>query len=136
MNDGDPMPLERFEALAEAYGAVVARWPDAEREAALSRALERAFAAVLTRAAALDATLDAWTVAAPAAELSHGIVASAPAPGRSLGTRARLWWSGIGLAAALTGAAAGVAGVAMAAPGELSSSDANTSFGDLAGQVS
>lgn len=134
MNDVDPMPLERFEALAAAYGAAVGRWPEAVRAEGLRRAREPAFAAVLARAGDLDARLDAWTVPAPSAELSGRIVAAAPVSRPRFARRARLWWSGIGLAASLAGAAAGAAGAAVVTPTETPSSDANTAFGDIAGQ--
>jgi hypothetical protein len=88
---------------------------------------------VLADAAALDETLDAWRVPAPAAALNARILAGAPAARRSLAVRARLWWSGLGFAAALAGAVAGTAAVAMVAPLDTTPPGA-TSFGDITGQ--
>jgi hypothetical protein len=53
------MTLERFEELIAAYGADSARWPHEER-AAMGQALETSAdaAAILARAARLDAALD------------------------------------------------------------------------------
>ena len=59
-------------------------------------------------------------------------IVSAAAPTEKLITRARLWWSGVGIAAALAGATAGTAAVAIAAPVD-AMSDSATSFGDVAG---
>jgi len=52
-----------------------------------------------------------------------------------LAARAKLWWSGVGIAAALAGAAAGTAAVATAAPVD-ATPESSTSFGDIAGQES
>ncbi|MES1201314.1 MAG: hypothetical protein ABUS57_07670 [Pseudomonadota bacterium] len=61
------MDLARFEAIVAAYGAERARWPDAERDAALAFALADARAAELFREArTLDDLLDADADAAPA----------------------------------------------------------------------
>jgi len=70
----------RFEALAEAYGGEVARWPAEAREgAALLMAEEPAFTgAVLAHAGALDAALDAWRPAPASAVLLDRILAGAP----------------------------------------------------------
>ncbi len=50
-------------------------------------------------------------------------------PGRPAVRRISLWWSGIGFAAALAGATAGITIVARLAPNDLSS-DGATAFGD------
>jgi hypothetical protein len=75
---------ERFEAIAEAYGGDVARWPaEAREEAAVLMAEAPDFTqAVLERARALDAAMDAWRPALPSGALADRIAASAPAPGR------------------------------------------------------
>ena len=124
------LPLDRFRELAEAYGGVVARWPHEYRDAAMRTATRPAGQAILSQACALDATLDTWQMPAPAAALRARVLLGAPAPGRDFVRRVRLWWSGIGLAAALAGALAGAA-VAIVAPIE-APSDSATSFGDVA----
>ncbi|CAN7445316.1 hypothetical protein LJR219_002900 [Phenylobacterium sp. LjRoot219] len=108
------MTKEQFQALAEAYGGEIARWPAAMRdEAALFAASEPAQAqAVLAREAALDAALDAAPRPAPApSALYDRILADAPGLPRRL--RWRLWLTPAGLGAALAGAAA--AGVVLGA---------------------
>lgn len=136
-DEGQPIMPERFIALAEAYGADAHRWPAAEREAA--RRLEASGDAVvrraLSRAAALDDLLDGYAVPAPTHALHRTIIATAPAAG-AIWTRARLWWSGLGLAgAALAGAVAGASAIAVTAPGVSGSGGWSpyeaTAFGDL-----
>lgn len=122
---------ERFRELADAYGGVVARWPEQHREAATRFAETAEGAAVLARASAMDARLDAWRVPSPSSDLAARISTSAPSAISGLGMQLRWWWSGLGLAAALAGAVAGTAAVAVAAPVDVSSS---TSFGDVAGK--
>jgi len=122
---------ERFQALADAYGSVVARWPEVHREAAQRMATEPAARAILTEASLLDQTLDTWRVAAPAAALRNRILTAAPVRTRHFAVRSRLWWSGLGVAAALAGAVAGSAAVAMVAPTDISGGA--TSFGDVTG---
>lgn len=63
--------------------------------------------------ARLDELLAAYSVPPPSAALRRRIVASAPAP-VLIWNRARLWWSGLGLAGiGLTGALAGAAAIAI-----------------------
>lgn len=131
----EPMTLDRFRDLADAYGGVIARWPERYRATATRMASAPAAMEILAQASALDETLDEWRVSAPTADLRSCILAGAPAPRRRFAVRARLWWSGIGIAAALTGTVAGAAAVAMVAPVE-APSDGATSFGDLAAQES
>jgi len=104
------MDLERFEHLADAYGADLRRWPEAEREVArrLLAADPRA-GRVLDEADVLDAFLDAAPRPAPSHALRERVIADAA--GAHLGRRRGLWgpfaWmSGAGWAAA---ACAGVA---------------------------
>ena len=98
------MTKERFQALAEAYGAAIAGWPaELREEAALFAAADPAFAqAVLTRESQLDAALDALPRATASAALYERILATAPSPRR----RWRLWLAPAGLGAALAGVAA------------------------------
>jgi hypothetical protein len=102
------MTHERFEALAEAYGGEVPRWPAEARDAAaLLMAAEPGFTqGVLARAGALDAALDAWRPAPASASLIDRIIAAAPSLRRP---RWLGWLSPAALGAGL--AAAGVAGV-------------------------
>jgi hypothetical protein len=129
----EPLTLDRFRDLADAYGAAVARWPEPVRAAAMHMATEPAAAAILERAAALDTTLDAWRVPAPDRSLHDRVTRSAPGRATSFVTRAGLRWSGIGIAAALAGAVAGTAAVAAVAPAD-THVESNSSFGDIAGQ--
>ncbi|MGI4879474.1 MAG: hypothetical protein ACRYG4_18530 [Janthinobacterium lividum] len=130
----EPMTLERFKALADAYGGVVARWPEPVRAAAMQIATQPEASAILARALELDEALDAWTVPAASAVLRERVLGAAPAPSRDFVRRARLWWSGVGIAAALAGAAAGAAAVAMVPP--IDASGGTTSFGDFGTQES
>ncbi len=81
------MTRERFEVLAQAYGGELARWPDAERDAATLLAVsDAAFAqGLLAEAGDLDATLDAWRAPQADAALREAIIAAAPSPRRGLG---------------------------------------------------
>jgi hypothetical protein len=102
------MSHERFEALAEAYGGDVARWPSEARDgAALLMAAEPDFTgAALAGAGALDAWLDAWRPAPASASLIDRIVAAAPRLRRPLWLA---WLSPAALGAGLAAAcAAGV----------------------------
>jgi len=98
---------ERFEALAEAFGGEIARWPVADRDAAaLLMAAEPAYAqGVLAAAGRLDAALDAWAAAPVPVALRERLIASAP------GARARpalipwLWRAGLGASLAAACAA-------------------------------
>ncbi len=129
----EPLTADRFRALADAYGGVVARWPEDHREAAVQMASQPAAREILAQALALDEVLDAWTVAPPSISLRERLTADAPAPKRRLAARGRLWWSGIGIAATLAGATAGTAAVAIVSPLD-PPSDSSTSFGDVGGQ--
>lgn len=131
----EPLTLERFRELADAYGGVVARWPEQHRQAAMRLASQPAAVDILEQASAFDEVLDAWRVPAPSDSLRRHLVAVAPAPRGRFATRARLWWSGVGIAAALAGATAGTAAVAIVSPID-ASSDSSTSFGDVGEQGS
>jgi hypothetical protein len=109
----DLMTLDRFRELADAYGGVVARWPEPDRAAAMRLASQPEAITILAQASALDALLDTWTVAAHSADLRRRVANGAPDRTRNLVWRARLRWSGIGIGAALAGALAGAAVVAM-----------------------
>ena len=126
------LTLDRFEELADAYGGVIAHWPEHVREAATRMAARPDAARILARATALDDALDAWTVPSPSDALRRIVTRDAPAPSRDWALRARLWWSGIGIAAALAGAVTGTAAVAVVSPADTSTG--STSFGDVGTQ--
>ncbi|MDV6331922.1 hypothetical protein [Asticcacaulis sp. 201] len=126
------MNADRFQALIDAYGASPARWPEAERRAALDfLAGDPAAQARVDQARALDDMLDCVTAVdhlraeldQPAFEaainryaaefsLANNVVRF-PSPAPSRAPRRRMPWSvvwgtGIGLAACLAGAVLGV----------------------------
>jgi hypothetical protein len=107
------MTPERFEALAQAYGGDVARWPGAEREAAaaLMAAQPDLARTVLAPAGDLDAVLAAWAPLAVSHDLRERVIAAAP-PVRKTRSLVAWLWGGAGLAGAC--AAGLVAGVALA----------------------
>ena len=107
------MDLNRFETLVAAYGATPSRWPDEERDAAqaFARADPRA-AALLAEADSIDALLFAHRVAEPSRTLRAMVIEGAPRKRRLTG-RARLWWTGLGIA--LAGASGMLAGSAATA---------------------
>lgn len=102
------MTRERFEELAEAFGADVARWPADSRDgAALLMSGQPEFTqAVLARAERLDAALDAWRPAPASVGLVERIVSAAP---KARAPRWIGWLSPAALGAGLAAAcAAGV----------------------------
>jgi hypothetical protein len=107
--------LERFEALAGAYGGSLARWPTDERTAAERlAAMDPAAAALLEDARRLDAALALAPAPAPGAALVGRIILDAS---RRTSRRLWRWLAGAGVGAALAGAcAAGVAAGALLAP--------------------
>ncbi len=74
------MTRERFEALAEAHGGAIARWPDDARPAAEAFAASepQVARAILARAESLDAALDAWRPPTPNHALRERVIAAAP----------------------------------------------------------
>ncbi len=130
-----PMSLERFAALADAFGADMRRWPATDRAAAQDLAqMSPSARACLAEADALDAVLDQSRVTAPSAELYQRILAQAPTsktirlrPAASARSRLVRWLSGLGAVGVLTcGAVAGAAVVAVSGP---SHSDADSLAG-------
>ena len=107
------MDLNRFETLVAAYGATPSRWPVEERDAAqaFARADPRA-AALLAEADSIDALLFAHRVAEPSRTLRAMVIEGAPTKRRLTG-RARMWWTGLGIA--LAGASGMLAGSAATA---------------------
>jgi hypothetical protein len=77
----ETMAIERLEAIVAAYGADPARWPAAERDAAVSLlSRSEAARALIEHAAALDAALDAVPPLPPAPALRTTVLAAAPRP--------------------------------------------------------
>lgn len=107
------MTHERFEALAEAYGGDVARWPAADREdAALLMAQSPDFTStVLARAGALDGILDDWRPTEVSHALREAVIAAAPTARRGAGLRGWFWRAGVGAGLAAACAAGLVVGV-------------------------
>lgn len=107
------MDAQRFEALADAHGGLIARWPADVQDAAyawLAQAPEAAQAA-LAEALALDAALDVLRPPQPSAALRDAVLAAAPRA--RTGWSLRRWLAGAGVGAAL--AAASVIGVMLGA---------------------
>jgi hypothetical protein len=99
------MNRERFEALAEAYGGDLRRWPAAERATAEAWvASETSARAPLDAASETDALLSESPNAIASPALTQRIVALAPAARAARGAWA--WLTGAGVGAALAGAAA------------------------------
>lgn len=99
------MTPDRFETLAEAFGADIARWPAREREAAATLMIAEArwAAGVLSRADDLDAILGVHIAPRASAALTDRIVASAPAKRRP---HILTWLAPAGLGAGLAAACA------------------------------
>ncbi len=107
------MTRERFEALAEAHGGAIARWPEEARAAAEAFVSEQpqAARAILARAESLDAALDAWRPPAPGHALRERVIAAAPKAVR----RAVRWTWVIGAGAGAGLCAATAAGLLLGA---------------------
>ena len=99
------MNAERFEALAEAFGGEVSRWPAAERDAAAALMLARPDWAggVLALAGELDVQLLASKAPRGAPALVERIVAGAP---RLRKAGRMVWLLPAGMAAGLAAASA------------------------------
>ena len=131
MTEDQPMDRARFEALAEAYGGDLARWPS-ELRAAAERLLKTRpeLSQVLAEAAELDAMLGASSEPVFSGVLRERIVATAPGS-RSL-AGAQRWLTGAGLAdACLAGVLLGAdfSDQVFADPGAEALTQAATSFG-------
>jgi ferric-dicitrate binding protein FerR (iron transport regulator) len=125
------MSVDRFQALAQAYGGTIDRWPIEARAAARQAASDPHCQAILEEAQSLDALLGRWKDPAPGRGLIEQIVASAPVFVRRARIRRRIWWSGIGVAAALAGALAGSVTVAVIATSNHAPTEITTAFGDF-----
>ena len=104
------MRIERLQALAEAYGGDLRRWPADERAFAESLvAADPAARVLLDEAAALDALLDASPSVAPSADLTARVLRAAPGARAKSRPRRAVWFLGAGwAAAACAGVVAGV----------------------------
>jgi hypothetical protein len=138
------MSLDRFHALADAYGGDVSRWPEADQADALRLAADSAAAHVqLVDAAALDRALDLWRAAAPSDDLRRRILAQAPRgrtnrPSTMASGRSKLlrWLSGLGAVGVLaSGALAGAAVVAVSGPSHVDTTDSVTGLYDQAAAI-
>lgn len=127
------LTLQRFRELADAYGGMVERWPECYRDGASELATRPEARAVLSDAVGVDEILDAWRVAPTRNVLRDRIVANAGVPSRTVLKKIRLWWSGVGIATALAGAAAGTTAVAITPHTEVAS-DSSSLFGDVVAQ--
>jgi hypothetical protein len=109
------MTRERFEALAEAYGAAIPRWPAEERAAAQAwlAAEPEAGRAILARAEALDAALDAWRPMTASHALRERVIAAAPRAIRGAIRWTWVWGAGAGAGLCAATAAGLVMGVAL-----------------------
>lgn len=75
---GNTLDIDRFRTIVDAYGTDPSRWPEAEREAALSLLASSSDAvAIVDHAAQLDRVLDQVPMVQPSLELKR-IVASIP----------------------------------------------------------
>lgn len=125
----DGMDIEHFRRLAESYGAIIERWPEALRPAARIAAQSLEGQEIIEKERALDETLDLWSVPVLSADLARTTGDKTLASHQKILRRMRLWWTGIGVAAALSGALTGTAATALMwqAPQPYTS----TVFGDL-----
>jgi len=98
------MNVERFQMLAETYGADLARWPEAERAAAVVFAQARPEAAgILAVEQVLEARLDAYQVT-PGPALRERVIAAAPRVRATAAKRRRGTGGAISQGAAFGGA--------------------------------
>jgi hypothetical protein len=115
------MTPERFRRLTEAYGAMPEHWPQAERAEAKALLAQRdpEALAALAEASSLDLVLSTHTIPAPATDLIHRIVASAPsvsAKEKPAWKRPRWWISSAGfVGAGVAGIAAGALAISLTA---------------------
>jgi hypothetical protein len=113
-----PLGRERFEALTQAYGADVRRWPAHERAAMQAQATEPWAMEALARAESLDAALDQAPMLGEPRRIYDAVIVAAP---RMMAVQ-RLWrrLTAAGIGAALASAcAAGVAAGLLLTPASL-----------------
>ena len=101
------MTIDRLQTILDAYGAAPARWPEAERDAALTLIAQSPEArAAVAAAGALDATIDAYRNPAENAinplKLVAAVTAHSQTPQATAPARITIGWPNFaGLAAAL-----------------------------------
>ena len=106
------MDAQRLEALAQAYGGDLRRWPEGERSAAQGLLSTRPeLASTLAVATRLDAALDTSPRPSPSAALRDRVIASAAASGLRARKAGRFWFDRLMLASGAGCAAAVCAGV-------------------------
>jgi hypothetical protein len=127
------MDRTRFDALLEAYGADMARWPEADRAEAEAFAAAPEAQASLHAARALDRLLDAYQAEAPSLALRQRILARAPQARAARGWRltGAVWLSGASLAAAC--AAGLVVGISLGGTMTSGSADRDTAAASFDG---
>jgi hypothetical protein len=125
----EPLDLERFKALAESYGSDIRKWPSELQSSAHVTALLPDAVVILQEEADFDAVLDQWEIPPSTASFRQRLATKATSAARRASAVTRYWWAGIGVAAALSGAAAGTAGTAMIVMPQQVSGD--TIFGDV-----
>ena len=104
MGETIAMNPERFAALADAYGAQIGRWPDAERAAAAVFAETAQGKEILGRAGELDALLDSHRVAPPSASLRAQVLRQAAEKfKKKRAVRWRIGLAGVGFAGVIAG---------------------------------
>ena len=137
------MTRERFEALAEAYGGDMARWPDADWDAAAMFAARepQVAARILATAARLDAALDDWAPLQVSHSLREAVIAAAPAARTRRGLGGWIWRAGAGAGLAAACAAGLVVGVMLSESVSPVAADETVSaalgnYDDLSGLVS
>lgn len=125
------MDRARFQALADAYGGDVTRWPEGERDAALALLAGQPGMArtVLAAALSLDTVLDALPSPHASADMRERLAAAAPKPKAALSWRRWLTGAGVGLTLA-TACVAGVAFGAAAAQPSADDSRADAALSD------
>jgi hypothetical protein len=125
----EPLDLERFKALAESYGSSINKWPPELQASAHMTAMSPHAAALLRNEADLEVVLDQWVAPSPTPSFREQLATKAASAARRSLATTRYWWAAIGLAAALSGAAAGTAGTALVVVPQQVSGD--TIFGDF-----
>ena len=84
---GKVLDLDRFRTIVDAYGADPSKWPEAERDAALSFLGSASEAApIVEQAAQLDTMLESVPLVEPSSELER-MVAAIPEKSRSTSNR-------------------------------------------------
>ncbi|KQY27809.1 hypothetical protein [Rhizobium sp. Root483D2] len=127
----EPLHINRFHALANAYGSNLARWPSEVQAAARQSAENDAEKVILRDAAEMDNILDRWEAPPIPISLSCSVTDIASYLPVRMTRKVRIWWASVGLAAALSGVAAGT--VVAVTFGQQPQIYSSTVFGDISG---